>query len=133
MPSLGTVSRGRSLQFSIDHPAPAGPNVNIQKPWAEFKENFAKRGRRPIRTLLVGDESAAEYYGNDHPSPTASDSLLAIPITFLQRIRSIWHAAQNTMGMTIHPPPPPTASLRFPSLFSNEFGPSGIPPRILWE
>ncbi|KAH7906241.1 hypothetical protein BJ138DRAFT_990200, partial [Hygrophoropsis aurantiaca] len=98
----GTIKR-MQFTFSIDQPAPAGPNINVHKPdlkpSAEFKENVVKRGRQPACTLVAGDESTAEYYGNDQGDATV-------------RKRKA--------------PTSDSSSLRFPSLFSNDFGPSAL-------
>ncbi|KAH7923014.1 hypothetical protein BV22DRAFT_1036849 [Leucogyrophana mollusca] len=103
----GTIKR-MQFTFSIDQPAPAGPNVNVNKPdlkpSAEFKENSFRRGRQNNRTVVAGDDS------ND--AATAE-----------------WDGNEQDASATIRRRKAPTSdqpSLRFPSLFSNDFGPSAL-------
>jgi GATA-binding protein len=86
--------------FSVDQPTPATPNTTVPKPdlrpSAEFKETSTRRGRQATRVHVAGDEST-------HADTDASAG---------SRKRKC--------------PTDDQPSLRFPSLFSNDFGPSAL-------
>ena len=84
----------------MDQPTPATPNTTVPKPdlrpSAEFKETSTRRGRQATRAHVAGDESI-------HTDTDASAG---------SRKRKC--------------PADDQPSLRFPSLFSNDFGPSAL-------
>ena len=87
--------------FSVDQPTPATPNTAVPKPdlrpSAEFKETSTRRGRQTVRAHVAGDES----------NHTDTDVSVAG-----SRKRKCPSDGQPF--------------LRFPSLFSNDFGPSAL-------
>lgn len=86
--------------FSVDQPTPATPNAAVPKPdlrpSAEFKETSTRRGRQATRAHVAGDE----------PTHTDTDASAG------SRKRKC--------------PTDDQPFLRFPSLFSNDFGPSAL-------
>lgn len=84
----------------MDQPTPATPNTAVPKPdlrpSAEFKETSTRRGRQATRTHVAGDESAQ----------TDTDASAG---------------SRKRKCLTDDQP-----LLRFPSLFSNDFGPSAL-------
>ncbi|KAL4077368.1 hypothetical protein J3A83DRAFT_4388805 [Scleroderma citrinum] len=101
----GTIKR-MQFTFSIDQPTPAGPNVVSKpdlKPSAEFKETASRRGRQVTRALVAGDESY---------DPTYTD-LVATKDYSGSRKRK-------------NPSSQDQPVLRFPTLFSTDFGPSAL-------
>ncbi|KIJ12312.1 GATA zinc finger transcription factor [Paxillus involutus ATCC 200175] len=103
----GTIKR-MQFTFSIDQPAPAGPNVGVTKPdlkpSAEFKETATRRGRQAARAHVAGDEP------NDHTINMNTE----MDASAGSRKRKSFAAFND------HP------SLKFPSLFSSDFGPSAL-------
>lgn len=93
--------------FSVDHPAPAAPNVVNKpdlRPSVEFKEATVRRGRQATRTFVTGEESsdpAGADYGFKDSSPGS-------------------RKRKNPITSQEGP------ILKFPSLFSNDFGPSAL-------
>ncbi|KAI0042753.1 hypothetical protein FA95DRAFT_1584339 [Auriscalpium vulgare] len=112
----GTIGR-MQFTFSVDQPAPAASAAPVQKPdlkpSAEFKDNAARRGRPSTRSM------ATENAGD--PAPTLPDATDKDP-PLTQRGRKTatsstdLHANSNASDV----------SLRFPSLFSNDFGPTAL-------
>ena len=86
--------------FSVDQPTPATPNTTVPKPdlrpSAEFKETSTRRGRQTTRTHVAGDEST-------HTDTDASAGS--------RKRKSL---------------PDDQPFLRFPSIFSSDFGPSAL-------
>lgn len=86
--------------FSVDQPTPATPNTAVPKPdlrpSAEFKETCTRRGRQATRAHVAGDE-------HTHTDTDASVG-----------------SRKRKCPTDDHP------LLRFPSLFSNDFGPSAL-------
>ena len=105
----GTIKR-MQFTFSVDQPTPAGPNLVSKpdlKPSAEFKEASSRRGRQTSRALVAGDESY----------DTASADLLTTKdysASYGSRKRKSPSSSQ------LQP------ALRFPTLFSTDFGPSAL-------
>ncbi|KAH0833816.1 hypothetical protein J3R83DRAFT_10977 [Lanmaoa asiatica] len=95
----GTIKR-MQFTFSVDQPTPATPNAAVPmpdlRPSAEFKETSTRRGRQATRIPVAGDESTR----TDTDASTSS------------RKRKC--------------PIDDQPLLRFPSLFSNDFGPSAL-------
>lgn len=95
----GTIKR-MQFTFSVDQPTPATPNTAVPKPdlrpSAEFKETSSRRGRQATRAHVAGDDSI-------HADTDASAG---------SRKRKC--------------PADDQPLLRFPSLFSNDFGPSAL-------
>ncbi|EGN92304.1 hypothetical protein SERLA73DRAFT_65990, partial [Serpula lacrymans var. lacrymans S7.3] len=100
----GTIKR-MQFTFSVDQPPPATPNVALKKPdlkpSADFKEATGKRGRPTTR-------SSANY---DDPNDCSADS--NFNDRDVPRRRRVPSNAE-------------TPTLRFPTLFSNDFGPSAL-------
>ncbi|KAI6102779.1 hypothetical protein F5141DRAFT_1008162 [Pisolithus sp. B1] len=108
----GTIKR-MQFTFSVDQPSPAAPNNVLSKPdlkpCLEFKESHtssARRGRQATRSSnhnsVAGDDS-----NNDQDSS---------PPTIASRKRKHPSSAMYELQPT----------LKFPSLFSNDFGPSAL-------
>ncbi|KAI6019214.1 hypothetical protein BKA83DRAFT_111299 [Pisolithus microcarpus] len=108
----GTIKR-MQFTFSVDQPSPAAPNNVLSKPdlkpCLEFKDSHtssARRGRQATRSSnhnsVAGDDS-----NNDQDSS---------PPTMASRKRK--HPSSTMYELQ------PT--LKFPSLFSNDFGPSAL-------
>ncbi|KAI0341175.1 hypothetical protein BDW22DRAFT_334582 [Trametopsis cervina] len=95
--------------FSVDQPAQPATSVPCQKPdlkpSAEFKDNNGKRGRPVTRSSTNTNDS--------EPSLTA-------------RGRKQTSSNSDALSTTSADDPYATAALRFPSLFSNDFGPSAL-------
>ncbi|KAH7882009.1 hypothetical protein F5I97DRAFT_382589 [Phlebopus sp. FC_14] len=106
----GTIKR-MQFTFSIDQPTPATPNVGVSKPdlkpSAQFKETSTRRGRQTTRAHVAGDEV------HDHVHPTVDDSA-----------KGAFAGSRKRKSPTTQEEQQP--SLRFPSLFSNDFGPSAL-------
>lgn len=98
--------------FSIDQPALFTVSTPCQKPdlkpSLEFKDSNGKRGRPATRSSQV--ESSQD---SDEQS-------------FTQRGRKQTTSNSDAHSTTSADDPYATASLRFPSLFSNDFGPSAL-------
>ncbi|KAG6330886.1 hypothetical protein ID866_8204 [Astraeus odoratus] len=107
----GTIKR-MQFTFSIDQPTPAGPNVVSKpdlKPSPEFKETTIRRGRQATRGHVAGDEQASS-------DPTGADpGMKEISLSVGSRKRKNPSTSQEQ-----------PAPLKFPSLFSNDFGPSAL-------
>lgn len=96
--------------FSVDQPAtPTGSAAPAKKPdlkpSAEFRDHALKRGRPNTRS------AAADVASNDSNDKDQ-------PLTQRGRKHSDDHNNDSSF--------PPTVSLRFPTLFSNDFGPSAL-------
>lgn len=111
----GTIKR-MQFTFSLDQPTPISSNpAPVKKPdlkpSAEFKDNYARRGRPSARTSAAEVDSAPTL-------PDANDK--DPPLT--QRGRKPSATADGGQPDTDDY----NASLRFPSLFNNDFGPSAL-------
>ena len=102
--------------FSVDQPTPTASATPVQKPdlkpSAEFKDNVARRSRPVTRSTATQDDT--------HPDPTSttpSDS---------QHNDSDTHDLKDADTSLATTPSPQDAFLRFPSLFSTDFGPSAL-------
>jgi hypothetical protein len=109
----GTIKR-MQFTFSIDQPTPA-MNTFVKKPdlkpSPEFKESSNKRVKPSAHSTFSGDTedlAVADVEANDKDPP------------FTQRGRKL-----STFTTFSHNAQQP-ASLRFPTLFSNDFGPSAL-------
>ncbi|KAA1475739.1 hypothetical protein DENSPDRAFT_784052 [Dentipellis sp. KUC8613] len=113
----GTIKR-MQFTFSVDQPTSPASALPVSKPdfkpSAEFKDNATRRGRPSTRST-AHDES-------DATSDAPKDSKVKDP-PLTQRGR------KPSVSMTELPAPDASndlASLRFPSLFSNDFGPAAL-------
>lgn len=112
----GTIHR-MQFTFSVDQPAPpTASTVQARKPdlkpSSEFKDNVAKRGRPTTRS------TAAE-------SSTTQNADKDAPLTQRGRKQtSTSNPASNTA--TTSDDQQSSASLRFPSIFSSDFGPAAL-------
>ncbi|KAH9927378.1 hypothetical protein B0H21DRAFT_134212 [Amylocystis lapponica] len=102
--------------FSFDQFAPLSPSsAPVKKPdlkpSAEFKDNALKRGRPATRSTAV-DEGAGDAHDKDQP--------------LTQRGRKPTAATNDTHSAAPSEDIYSSASLRFPSLFSNDFGPAAL-------
>ncbi|TCD66250.1 hypothetical protein EIP91_001613 [Steccherinum ochraceum] len=102
------------MQFTFSVDQPATPTASAApakkpdlKPSAEFRDNALKRGRPHTRSAAVDVASTQE--GNDPP--------------LTHRGRKLTTDAQN---LNDNDSSPHTVSLRFPSLFTSDFGPSAL-------
>ncbi|KAI6042308.1 hypothetical protein EDC04DRAFT_2866798 [Pisolithus marmoratus] len=109
----GTIKR-MQFTFSVDQPSPAAPNNVLSKPdlkpCPEFKEphmSTARRGRQATRSSnhnsVAGDDS---FNDQDWSPPTMASRKRKHPSSTMYELQQ------------------PT--LKFPSLFSNDFGPSAL-------
>ncbi|KAF7789435.1 hypothetical protein EIP86_000379 [Pleurotus ostreatoroseus] len=126
-----------SMQFTISIKAPTeltGPTAHPIpaqkpefKPSAEFKDNAGRRGRPSARAHAAS--AVASTSSNDTSSSTASASTTA-PLEVEQDKPLIQHGSRpiSTMftTMNIESDAYGGAALRFPSLFSNDFGPAAL-------
>ncbi|KAF5376737.1 hypothetical protein D9615_007839 [Tricholomella constricta] len=94
----GTIKR-MQFTFSVDQPSPA-VNQSVKKPNLKPSAEFNKRSWNAARATLDDDMVVADDEGNDKDPPLTQRGRKAKPST-------------------------PTF-LRFPSLFSNDFGPSAL-------
>lgn len=110
----GTIHR-MQFTFSVDQPCsitasavmPKKPDL---KPSLEFKDTV-RRGRPSTRSTVH----------NDEPMKDADDKDMDQPLTQRGRKTSTTKPDAHDKEQMYH-----TASLRFPSLFSNDFGPSAL-------
>ncbi|GBE86863.1 hypothetical protein SCP_1001050 [Sparassis crispa] len=111
----GTIHR-MQFTFSVDQPAsmtlssvPAKkPDL---KPSPEFKDNATKRGRPSTRSTAV-DDSVSDVHDKDPP--------------LTQRGRKATTSNSTSGSAASSDDLYSSASLRFPSLFSNDFGPAAL-------
>lgn len=102
----GTIKR-MQFTFSIDQPTPAS-NYPVKKPNLKPSPEFNKQTKAAIRAALedgADDMVVVDDEANDKDPP-------------VQRGRKGAESKANSV--------PQTHSLRFPSLFSNDFGPSAL-------
>ena len=110
----GTIHR-MQFTFSIDQPSVPASSIDVKKPdlkpSAEFKDNALKRGRPATRsTTTAHDDSFSKVVEKDEP--------------LTQRGRKQVPAAESRTSVNDNPYS--AAALRFPSLFSNDFGPTAL-------
>lgn len=110
----GTIHR-MQFTFSVDQPSPPTANtIHARKPdlkpSSEFKDSVVKRGR-PTTRSTAAEASASQNADKDAP--------------LTQRGRKLSTAAA-TVDSTSSANQSSSASLRFPTLFSNDFGPSAL-------
>ncbi|KAI0297069.1 hypothetical protein B0F90DRAFT_1669623 [Multifurca ochricompacta] len=114
----GTIKR-MQFTFSVDQPTPAASAAPVQKPdlkpSAEFKDNITRRSRPVTRSTATQEDT--------HPDSASalSDSHIDSDTPLIHRSRKDTDA--STTSTTTHPH---DALLRFPSLFSTDFGPSAL-------
>lgn len=115
----GTIHR-MQFTFSVDQPAPptassVHPRKPDLKPSSEFRDTVVKRGRPTTRSTAV-EPSVAQTADRDAP--------------LTQRGRKSTTTSTSTIASNTSPSTSPdltsSASLRFPTLFSNDFGPSAL-------
>ena len=103
----GTIKR-MQFTFSVDQPTPAASAGPVQKPdlkpSAEFKDNVTRRSRPVTRSTAILEDTLPES-----DSHNDKDSIRTRRDT-------------DTTSITT----PMNALLRFPSLFSSDFGPSAL-------
>ncbi|TBU60051.1 hypothetical protein BD310DRAFT_815977 [Dichomitus squalens] len=109
----GTIHR-MQFTFSVDQPssvaASAVPTKKPDmKPSSEFKD-ISKRGRPATRSTTAAEESAKDGPGDDKDQPLT------------QRGRKMSSTKNDVNKEELYH----AASLRFPSLFSNDFGPAAL-------
>lgn len=101
--------------FSVDQPTPAASAGPVKKPdlkpSAEFKDNVSRRGRPSTRHTIPEDPPPALPDANDKDPPLTQRGRKQ-PVTTVDPPLDLGH---------LEP-----ASLRFPSLFSSDFGPSAL-------
>lgn len=109
----GTIKR-MQFTFSVDQPSPAAPNNVLSKPdlkpCPEFKDSHtsaARRGRQATRSSNHNSVAGDDSNNDQDSSPPAMAS------------RKRKHSSS-----AVHVLQQPT--LKFPSLFSNDFGPSAL-------
>ncbi|THH12446.1 hypothetical protein EW146_g7691 [Bondarzewia mesenterica] len=113
----GTIKR-MQFTFSVDQPTPAASAPPVKKPdlkpSAEFRDTVSRRGRPSTRATVVEDvvEPAPVV-----PEPADKDP----PLTQRGRKPSV-----TITDAQVDLSSPASASLRFPSLFSNDFGPTAL-------
>lgn len=111
----GTIHR-MQFTFSIDQPLGPASSIDVKKPdlkpSAEFRDSAFKRGRPATRsTTNVRDDSSSRVADRDEP--------------LTQRGRK-QVLATNESRNSVHDNVYSAAALRFPSLFSNDFGPTAL-------
>ncbi|KAI1787418.1 hypothetical protein LXA43DRAFT_951307 [Ganoderma leucocontextum] len=111
----GTIHR-MQFTFSVDHPASVAASTvptkkPDMKPSSEFKD-MSKRGRPATRSTTAAEESAA---AKDSSAAHEKDQ----PLT--QRGRKVATKVDPNRDEMYQ-----AAALRFPTLFSNDFGPSAL-------
>ncbi|KZT00625.1 uncharacterized protein LAESUDRAFT_745783 [Laetiporus sulphureus 93-53] len=113
----GTIHR-MQFTFSVDQPAPpTAATVSVKKPdlkpSPEFRDNALKRGRPSTRsTAAKVDDTNGDHNDKDQP--------------LTQRGRRPAVATNNSRATATSDDIYQSASLRFPSLFSNDFGPAAL-------
>jgi GATA-binding protein, other eukaryote len=105
--------------FSVDqptHPASATPVQKPDlKPSAEFKDNVIRRNRPVTRSTATQDDTQSDAASVPSDSNDDKDTL-----------NHCCHKDTDTTTVTTTTTNPQDALLRFPSLFSNDFGPSAL-------
>lgn len=112
--------------FSVDQPTPATSAVPVQKPdlkpSAEFKDNVTRRSRPVTRSTATQEDTQLDSASLPSDSHNDNDSHLShqhrkeVDITATPAAEVI--AAANAISQD--------TLLRFPSLFSTDFGPSAL-------
>ncbi|KAI0077011.1 hypothetical protein K474DRAFT_1571619, partial [Panus rudis PR-1116 ss-1] len=127
----GRTIHRMQFTFSVDQPSapPTGSAAAKKpdmKPSAEFKDS--RRGRPATRASIANssnnDVGATEGNDKDPPSLTARGRKFENDSTTLS-LSSHHHSSTNTSSSN-GAPDYSTLSLRFPSLFSNDFGPAAL-------
>lgn len=122
----GTIHR-MQFTFSVDQPAPptasAAPVKKPDlKPSAEFKDNALKRGRPAARAAAHDDTKTTTTTSNS--TSTSNDNTTEPPLT--QRGRKPAPSNDDSRSSGYSDDIYQNAALRFPSLFSNDFGPAAL-------
>lgn len=111
----GTIKR-MQFTFSVDQPTPAASAGPVQKPdlkpSAEFKDNVTRRSRPVTRSTVTQEDTLPESASAPSDHHNDRDTI---------RARRDTDATSLTIS-TNHQ----EAFLRFPSLFSSDFGPSAL-------
>ncbi|EIN05132.1 hypothetical protein PUNSTDRAFT_122479 [Punctularia strigosozonata HHB-11173 SS5] len=119
----GTIKR-MQFTFSVDQPNnTSGTPIPVAKPdlkpSAEFKDNNAKRNRAAMRAPPVPESAIQSEAAQDAAQSSAMD--LDQPLTQRGRKSSVSTQVSEMSEYTRE-----SASLRFPSLFTSDFGPSAL-------
>jgi GATA-binding protein, other eukaryote len=105
--------------FSVDQPTPAASAAPVQKPdlkpSAEFKDNVTRRCRPVTRSAATHEDTHSD------PAPVPSDLNSDKDTLTHQCLKDTDAASLATTSANSQ-----DALLRFPSLFSNDFGPSAL-------
>lgn len=108
----GTIKR-MQFTFSVDQPTPAASAGPVQKPdlkpSAEFKDNITRRSRPVTRSTVTQEDTLPDSASDPHNDKDT-------------------HRARNTDATSLQSitVSPQDAFLRFPSIFSSDFGPSAL-------
>ena len=117
----GTIKR-MQFTFSVDQPTPAASAGPVQKPdlkpSAEFKDNITRRSRPITRSTTTQEDTLPE--SACVPSDSHNDNDTHLPIRGRKDTDTTSHASITLS--TSHQ----DTLLRFPSLFSSDFGPSAL-------
>jgi hypothetical protein len=112
----GTIKR-MQFTFSVDQPTSTASAVTVQKPdlkpSAEFKDNVTRRTRPITRSIATQED-------------TQPDSSSAIPSDSPNDKDTHHHTSDADTATTIATTTSQDAFLRFPSIFSSDFGPSAL-------
>ncbi|KAH9929417.1 uncharacterized protein B0H18DRAFT_1084190 [Fomitopsis serialis] len=111
----GTIHR-MQFTFSVDQPSPpTASTIDVKKPdlkpSAEFKDNALKRGRPATRSTTTHEDTSMDTADRDQPLTQRGRK--PVPSSTDSR-----NSALDSMYSA--------AALRFPSLFSNDFGPTAL-------
>jgi hypothetical protein len=114
----GTIKR-MQFTFSVDQPTPAASAGPVQKPdlkpSAEFKDNVTRRARPLTRSINTQEDTQSDSSSVPPDSNNDNDTLAHCS-----------HDDIDATSVATTSANPHSAALRFPSLFSNDFGPSAL-------
>ena len=118
----GTIKR-MQFTFSVDQPTPAASAGPVQKPdlkpSAEFKDNITRRSRPITRSTTTQEDTLPESASAPPDSHNDKDTHLT------NRARKATDAT-SLSSTIVSSTNPQDAFLRFPSIFSSDFGPSAL-------
>ncbi|KAF8651076.1 hypothetical protein AX16_004938 [Volvariella volvacea WC 439] len=127
----GTIKR-MQFTFSVDQPTPAG-NYPVKKPDLKPSPEFNKRPRNAA--TAAHHAPAAPPAPAHHAQESRSNDMVVVndeandkdpPKQFQRPRKSAQHALNTNTTPTISNANTPQASLRFPPVFSSDFGPSAL-------
>ena len=117
----GTIKR-MQFTFSVDQPTPCTSAVPVQKPdlkpSAEFKDNVTRRTRPITRSTATQEDTQPDSSSIPADSPSDKDTHLAHDQNDVDTATATSIATSSACAQDI--------LLRFPSLFSTDFGPSAL-------